>query len=65
MTEQTADTTLAYTGFDPDDEGLRETSVDKLASLAPIREGGLHTAGTSSQISVWSLTVSGVVREWL
>lgn len=25
MTEQTADTTLAYTGFDPDDEGLRET----------------------------------------
>ncbi len=25
MTEQTADTTLSYVGFDPDDEGLRET----------------------------------------
>jgi acetyl-CoA C-acetyltransferase len=33
------------------DEGLRETSAEKLAPLAPIREGGLHTAGTASQIS--------------
>ncbi|WP_300681853.1 steroid 3-ketoacyl-CoA thiolase [Nocardioides sp.] len=33
------------------DEGLRETSLEKLAALNPIREGGLHTAGTSSQIS--------------
>ena len=33
------------------DEGLRETSREALAGLKPIREGGLHTAGTSSQIS--------------
>jgi len=34
------------------DEGLRETSIEKLASLKPVaRENGVHTAGTSSQIS--------------
>ena len=34
------------------DEGLRETSIDKLASLKPVaRENGVHTAGNSSQIS--------------
>ncbi|WP_296604710.1 steroid 3-ketoacyl-CoA thiolase [Nocardioides sp.] len=33
------------------DEGLRETTAEALAGLKPIREGGLHTAGTSSQIS--------------
>jgi len=34
------------------DEGPRETSLDKLASLKPVaREDGIHTAGTSSQIS--------------
>ena len=33
------------------DEGLRETSMDALARLKPVVEGGLHTAGTSSQIS--------------
>jgi acetyl-CoA C-acetyltransferase len=33
------------------DEGLRETSLDALAKLRPVLEGGLHTAGTSSQIS--------------
>jgi acetyl-CoA C-acetyltransferase len=34
------------------DEGLRETSLEKLASLKPVaREDGVHTAGTSSQIS--------------
>jgi len=33
------------------DEGLRETSLDALARLTPAVEGGLHTAGTSSQIS--------------
>ncbi len=34
------------------DEGLRETSLDKLATLKPVaRENGVHTAGTSSQIS--------------
>ena len=33
------------------DEGLRETSLDALARLRPVIEGGVHTAGTSSQIS--------------
>ena len=34
------------------DEGLRETSLEALAKLKPVaREDGVHTAGTSSQIS--------------
>jgi acetyl-CoA C-acetyltransferase len=33
------------------DQGLRETSLEALAGLRPVLEGGLHTAGTSSQIS--------------
>jgi acetyl-CoA C-acetyltransferase len=33
------------------DEGLRETSLEKLAALEPVLEGGVHTAGTSSQIT--------------
>jgi acetyl-CoA C-acetyltransferase len=33
------------------DEGLRDTSLEALAGLRTIREGGLHTAGTASQIS--------------
>ena len=34
------------------DEGLRETSLDKLASLKAVaRDDGVHTAGNSSQIS--------------
>jgi acetyl-CoA C-acetyltransferase len=34
------------------DEGIRETSLEKLASLKPVaREDGVHTAGNSSQIS--------------
>ncbi|MFZ4585264.1 MAG: steroid 3-ketoacyl-CoA thiolase [Acidimicrobiia bacterium] len=34
------------------DEGLRETSLEKLASLKPVaRENGVHTAGSSSQIT--------------
>jgi acetyl-CoA C-acetyltransferase len=33
------------------DEGLRETSMDALARLKPVLDGGAHTAGTSSQIS--------------
>lgn len=34
------------------DEGLRETSLEKLAALKPVaREDGVHTAGNSSQIS--------------
>jgi len=33
------------------DQGLRETTAEKLASLRPVRPDGTHTAGTSSQIS--------------
>ncbi|HEX4491304.1 MAG TPA: steroid 3-ketoacyl-CoA thiolase [Acidimicrobiia bacterium] len=34
------------------DEGLRETSLEKLAALKPVaRENGVHTAGSSSQIT--------------
>lgn len=33
------------------DEGLRETTIEKLATLKTNLEGGVHTAGTSSQIS--------------
>lgn len=34
------------------DEGLRETSLEALAKLKPVaRENGVHTAGSSSQIS--------------
>ena len=34
------------------DEGLRETSLEKLAALKPVaREGGVHTAGSSSQVT--------------
>jgi acetyl-CoA C-acetyltransferase len=33
------------------DQGLRETGMDALARLKPVLADGLHTAGTSSQIS--------------
>lgn len=34
------------------DEGLRDTTLEKLATLKPVaREDGVHTAGSSSQIS--------------
>jgi acetyl-CoA C-acetyltransferase len=33
------------------DEGLRATSMEKLAALKPVEPDGVHTAGTSSQVS--------------
>jgi acetyl-CoA C-acetyltransferase len=33
------------------DQGLRETTAEGLAALKPVLPGGIHTAGTSSQIS--------------
>lgn len=33
------------------DQGLRESSLEALARLAPVKDGGLHTAGSSSQVS--------------
>jgi acetyl-CoA C-acetyltransferase len=40
------------------DEGLRDTSLEKLAALKPVaREDGVHTAGSSSQITDGSAAV--------
>ncbi len=33
------------------DQGIRESTLEGLAALAPVVEGGIHTAGNSSQIS--------------
>jgi len=33
------------------DQGIRDTTLEALATLNPVLEGGIHTAGTSSQIS--------------
>ena len=33
------------------DQGIRETNLEGLAALKPVVEGGVHTAGNSSQIS--------------
>jgi acetyl-CoA C-acetyltransferase len=45
------------------DQGLRETSPEKLAALKPVLEGGFHTAGTSSQISDGAAAVLLMSRE--
>jgi acetyl-CoA C-acetyltransferase len=39
------------TRFVDADQGLRDSSLDALAGLRPVLDGGVHTAGTSSQIS--------------
>ncbi|HSJ98312.1 MAG TPA: steroid 3-ketoacyl-CoA thiolase, partial [Myxococcota bacterium] len=33
------------------DEGIRQSSLEKLATLKPVLEGGIHTAGTASQVT--------------
>jgi len=33
------------------DQGIRKSNLEGLAALKPVKEGGIHTAGTSSQIS--------------
>lgn len=46
------------------DEGLRETTMDGLAGLKPVaREGGVHTAGSSSQISDGAAAVLMMTRQ--
>ena len=45
------------------DEGLRETTVETLADLPPVRSGGLHTAGTSSQVSDGAAAVLWAARD--
>lgn len=39
------------------DQGMRETTMDSLANLKVLSEGGIHTAGTSSQVSDGSAAV--------
>jgi acetyl-CoA C-acetyltransferase len=46
------------------DEGLRETTLEKLAALKPVaREDGVHTAGNSSQISDGAAAVLMMTEE--
>jgi acetyl-CoA C-acetyltransferase len=46
------------------DEGLRETTLEKLATLKPVaRENGVHTAGNSSQISDGAAAVMMMTAE--
>lgn len=39
------------------DQGLRDTTMESLAGLKPVAEGGVHTPGNSSQISDGSAAV--------
>ena len=39
------------------DQGMRETTLEGLANLKPLLEDGVHTAGTSSQVSDGSAAV--------
>ncbi len=45
------------------DEGLRETTLEALAGLRPNQEGGIHTAGSSSQVSDGAGAVLLMTRE--
>jgi acetyl-CoA C-acetyltransferase len=45
------------------DQGPRDTTLEALAELAPIVDGGLHTAGTSSQISDGAAAVLWMSKE--
>src|SRR2546423_914622 len=45
------------------DQGLRETTAEGLAGLKPVLEDGIHTAGTSSQVSDGAAAVLWMSRE--
>jgi acetyl-CoA C-acetyltransferase len=45
------------------DQGLRDTTFDKLAGLAPVIPDGIHTAGNSSQISDGAAAVLWMSRD--
>jgi acetyl-CoA C-acetyltransferase len=45
------------------DQGPRPSTMEGLAGLRPIEEGGIHTAGTSSQISDGSAAVLWMTEE--
>jgi acetyl-CoA C-acetyltransferase len=46
------------------DQGLRETTSEGLAALKPVLEDGIHTAGTSSQVSDGAAAVLWMSREF-
>jgi acetyl-CoA C-acetyltransferase len=45
------------------DQGMRPTTMESLAALKPVLEDGIHTAGTSSQISDGAAAVMWMSRE--
>jgi acetyl-CoA C-acetyltransferase len=45
------------------DQGLRETTAEGLAGLKPVLENGIHTAGTSSQVSDGAAAVLWMSKE--
>ena len=45
------------------DQGMRETTKESLGNLKPILDDGIHTAGTSSQISDGAAAVMWMSRE--
>ena len=45
------------------DQGLRDTTLETLAALEPVMEGGVHTAGNSSQISDGAAAVLWMSRD--
>ncbi|MAG32793.1 MAG: acetyl-CoA C-acyltransferase [Deltaproteobacteria bacterium] len=45
------------------DQGIRESTAEGLAQLKPVIEGGIHTAGNSSQISDGAAAVLIMTRE--
>ncbi len=45
------------------DQGLRDTTLEALAGLKPVLEGGIHTAGNSSQISDGAAAVLWMSQE--
>jgi acetyl-CoA C-acetyltransferase len=45
------------------DQGIRESTREGLAALAPVLEGGVHTAGSSSQISDGAAAILWMSRD--
>ncbi len=45
------------------DQGIRDTNAEALAGLKPVVEGGIHTAGNSSQISDGAAAVLWMTEE--
>ncbi|MEE8312084.1 MAG: steroid 3-ketoacyl-CoA thiolase [Candidatus Binatia bacterium] len=46
-----------------EDQGIRQSTAEGLAALKPVKEGGIHTAGNSSQISDGAASVLWMSEE--